>query len=192
MMVSGNAWQWWYKAAGTYARGRVPELGSVLAFRNNMRMPMGHVAVVGSVESSRVITVDHSNWPVGDYRGAVSRGVAVVDVSERNDWTAVRVALGRGDDFGSIYPTHGFIYNRPDHGIIRVAGRAPSPVLPLYPPPRDLRLGVDQVRTDHADRVFEEVAEAPPVAASRRSDSIASAGPVAPSSITVLVFNGGN
>ena len=29
--VGGNAWQWWNNAAGVYARGSVPESGSVLA-----------------------------------------------------------------------------------------------------------------------------------------------------------------
>lgn len=162
MNVSGNAWQWWGNAEGTYARGQVPEAGSVLAFRNNMRMPMGHVAVITRVESPRVVTIDHANWPVGGRRGAVSRGVAVVDVSERNDWSAVRVSLGSGD-FGSIYPTHGFIYNRPDtSGAIRVANRAPAPMLALNSPPRDLRSGADRsTAARYADRAYVEVAEAP-------------------------------
>lgn len=162
MNVSGNAWQWWGNAEGSYARGQVPEAGSVLAFRNNMRMPMGHVAVVSRVESPRVVTIDHANWPVGGRRGAVSRSVAVVDVSERNDWSAVRVSIGSGD-FGSIYPTHGFIYNRPDtSGAIRVANRAPAPMLALNSPPRDLRSGADRSRAArYADRAYVEVAEAP-------------------------------
>jgi surface antigen len=163
MNVSGNAWQWWGNAEGSYARGQMPEAGSVLAFRNNMRMPMGHVAVVSRVESPRVVTIDHANWPVGGRRGAVSRGVAVVDVSERNDWSAVRVSLGGGADFGSIYPTHGFIYNRPDtSGTIRVTNRAPAPMLALNSPPRDLRSGADRSNAArYADRAYVEVAEAP-------------------------------
>ena len=47
--VSGNAWQWWGNAAGVYARGNVPEPGSVLTFRANGRMRLGHVAVVSRV-----------------------------------------------------------------------------------------------------------------------------------------------
>lgn len=162
MTVSGNAWQWWGNAAGTYARGQVPEAGSVLAFRNNMRMPMGHVAVVSRVESPRVVTIDHANWPTGGRRGQVAHGVAVVDVSEQNDWSAVRVALGPGSDFGSIYPTHGFIYNRPDDGVIRVTTRRPAPHLALNTPPRDLRSATDRNRGRTADRTPIEVAEAPP------------------------------
>src|SRR4051794_18134409 len=30
IQVTGNAWQWWEKAEGSYARGSVPEPGSVL------------------------------------------------------------------------------------------------------------------------------------------------------------------
>ena len=94
----------------TYARGRVPEPGSVLAFRANGRMRLGHVAVVTTVVNNREIEIDHANWAG---RG-VARSVPVVDVSENNDWTAVRVGMGRSDAFGSIYPTYGFIYDRPD------------------------------------------------------------------------------
>lgn len=161
MTISGNAWQWWNNAAGSYARGRVPETDSILAFRSNMRMPMGHVAVISQVESQRVVYIDHANWPIGGRRGAVSKGVAVVDVSEHNDWTSVRVALGRGDDFGSIYPTHGFIYNRPDTGAILVSRQTPAPQLALNSPPRDLRPGTDRLRPQYPDRAYEEVAEAP-------------------------------
>ena len=46
-------------------------------------------------------------------RGGVARSIPVVDVSEANDWTAVRVGLGRSGEFGSVYPTYGFIYDRP-------------------------------------------------------------------------------
>ena len=188
MNVSGNAWQWWGNAEGSYARGQVPEAGSVLAFRNNMRMPMGHVAVITRVESPRVVTIDHANWPVGGRRGAVSRGVAVVDVSERNDWSAVRVSLGSGD-FGSIYPTHGFIYNRPDtSGAIRVANRTPAPMLALNSPPRDLRSGADRSNAArYADRAYVEVAEAPAARSSFNTDTqrFTVTLPAAP-------FNGGN
>jgi hypothetical protein len=47
----------------------------------------------------------------------VIRGASVVDVSDRNDWSEVRVQVGRDDSaYGRVYPTHGFIYNRPDNG----------------------------------------------------------------------------
>ena len=88
--LAGNAWQWWDHAAGAYQRGWVPEPGGVLAFRANGRMRMGHVAVVTRVINPREIEIDHANWAG---RG-VALSVPVVDVSENNDWTAVRVGLG--------------------------------------------------------------------------------------------------
>ena len=106
--LSGNARDWWYNAQGVYARGAAPETGSVLSFAPNGRMRLGHVAVVAGTINSRTIVIDQSHW---GQRG-ISRDVQVVDVSEHNDWTAVRVQLGHGGAFGSIYPTHGFIYPR--------------------------------------------------------------------------------
>ncbi len=157
MTVAGNAWQWWENAAGQYARGYVPEPGSILAFRSNGRMPMGHVAVVNHVVNARQVVIDHANWPTsGGGRGGVARNVTVVDVSDRNDWSAVRVELGRSGDYGSVYPTHGFIYDRPDTGIVRTATRSPTPQLALNPAPRDLRSGSYRGR-----QAYEEVAEAP-------------------------------
>lgn len=158
--VAGNAWQWWQNAAGEYARGHVPEPGSVLSFRNNGRMPMGHVAVVRHIVNARQIVIDHANWPTSGGRGGVARNVTVVDVSDLNDWSAVRVELGRSGDYGSVYPTNGFIYNRPDTGVIRAATRHPTPLLALNPAPRDLRPASSQ--SSPAPRVsYDEVAEAP-------------------------------
>ena len=115
MNVSGDARMWWHNAAATYARGQTPERGSVLAFMSSGGMARGHVAVVSRVVNPRTIEIDHANWAgPGIRRGAVMRGVTVVDVSDRNDWTSVRVQVGHNiDNFGRTYPTHGFIYNRP-------------------------------------------------------------------------------
>ncbi len=146
--VAGNAWQWWANAAGLYERGSLPEAGGVLVFQSNRHMHLGHVAVVSRVLNPRMIEIDQSNWPTG--RG-VTRRVPVVDVSERNDWTAVRVALGQSDRFGSIYPTYGFIYARRDSGRLIAADWQPAPLPPLNPAPSDLR-GLDR---------DEQVAEAP-------------------------------
>jgi hypothetical protein len=64
--------------------------------------------------------------------------MVVKDVSEDNDWSAVRVQLAHEDAFGSIYPTHGFIYPRADTGVIeQAAERAPMPMLDAAP--ADLR-----------------------------------------------------
>ncbi len=148
IQLSGNANTWWYHAAGVYARGSQPEPGSVLNFRANGRMRMGHVAVVTNVVNSRTIEIDQANW---GGPGAVSRGVSVVDVSPANDWSAVRVGLGHTGDFGAVYPTYGFIYNRPDNGVMVAADQPSAPIAGLNPAPADLRSRVQ----------VEEVAEAP-------------------------------
>jgi hypothetical protein len=157
--VAGNAWQWWDNAAGRYARGRQPEPGSVLSFSANGRMRLGHVAVVARVVNAREIEVDQANWWGPGMRGGVSRGMPVVDVSENNDWTAVRVGLGHSGEFGSVYPTNGFIYDRPDTGTMVAAVSAPAPKPALNPAPADLRPWAQ--RADFS--TYDEVAEAPPV-----------------------------
>ena len=143
--LSGNAANWWQNAEGVYARGAAPEPGSVLNFRANQRMRLGHVAVVTDVLDSRTIQIDQSHWNAN----GISRDVTVVDVSENNDWTAVRVAIGHGGSFGAIYPTYGFIYARPDTG--RMVTARSDVIVPrtANPAPADLR-GTT------------EVAEAPP------------------------------
>ena len=112
--LTGNAVNWWDNAAGIYERGARPEVGSILNFRGTGRMRLGHVAVVSNVVDSHTVQIDHANW---SGRGVVTRNVTVVDVSASNDWSAVRVAMGNGE-FGSVYPTYGFIYDRPDKGTM--------------------------------------------------------------------------
>jgi len=114
--VSGNGGTWWHNAAGLYQRGHRPEPGSILVFRASGGMRSGHVAVVERQISPREITVHHANWEgPGIRKGTVTRNIAVVDVSEANDWTAVRVQVGyNAGTFGRVYPTYGFIFNRPD------------------------------------------------------------------------------
>ncbi len=153
VQLSGNAVDWWDNAAGIYARGQRPEIGSVLSFQANGRMHLGHVAVVRNVVDSRTIIIDQSHW---NSRG-ISRNVSVVDVSEDNDWSAVRVAMARADTYGSIYPTNGFIYPRPDQGrIVTAVEHAPLPR--LDPAPSDLRVAA--ARTSGGSS-FDEVALAP-------------------------------
>ncbi len=112
--LTGNAANWWDNAAGVYERGARPEVGSVLNFRGTRRMHLGHVAVVSNVLDSHTVQIDHANW---SGRGVITRNVTVVDVSPSNDWSAVRVAMGNGE-FGNVYPTYGFIYDRPDKGTM--------------------------------------------------------------------------
>ena len=162
--LAGNAGTWWDHAAGVYQRGAKPELGSVLNFRSTGRMRMGHVAIVPTVINGRVLEIDHANW---DARGRISRGVRVVDVSEGNDWSAVRVALGSGD-YGSVYPTYGFIYDRPDRGTMIANTRSePTTVLAsaAAPAPAQPALRTAVLRVTTPAEEFEELAEAPDEAA---------------------------
>jgi surface antigen len=157
IQVVGNAWQWWSRAAGVYARGNRPEVGAVLNFRSNARMPLGHVAVVDQIVNAREIRIQHANWPLNGLSGRISSGVTVVDVSEANNWSAVRVELGRSADFGSVYPTYGFIYKRPDTGVMVANNTPPAPQPNINPVPSDLRPRAE--RPWHTS--VEEVAQAP-------------------------------
>ena len=151
--LAGNAATWWGAAEGVYERGARPEVGSILNFRATGRMHMGHVAVVSSVVNARTVLIDHANW---SGRGSVSHDTSVIDVSPANDWTAVRVGLNRGDEFGSIYPTYGFIYDRPDHGtMVANNGVSPTPVGNAA-----LRATPDRMMVASTVQEPEEVAEA--------------------------------
>jgi surface antigen len=127
MAISGNGGDWWYNAAGSYDRGNRPEPGSIMAFRSSHGMSRGHVAVVSRVLSARHVLIDHANWGgPGIRKGSVMHNVSVVDVSDDNDWTAVRVQSGYDSGaYGRTYPTYGFIYNRPDgdRGPVYAASR---------------------------------------------------------------------
>jgi hypothetical protein len=114
MSISGDGRMWWHNAAGVYARGQRPEPGSVLAFPGSGAMSRGHVAVVERIVDAREIHIHHANWGgPGLRRGQVMRGVRVIDVSDNNDWTAVRVQVGHDrSNFGRTYRTYGFIHNR--------------------------------------------------------------------------------
>ena len=160
--LSGNAYQWWDNAEGLYQRGNRPEVGSVLNFRSNGRMRLGHVAVVSNVIDGRNVEIDHANWAgPGASRGRVSRNINVVDVSPGNDWSAVRVALGQSDTFGSIYPTYGFIYDRPDRGTM-LANAGTAPALALNPAPSDLRPSRERFQLQDVEEVAEAADEVRP------------------------------
>lgn len=103
--LRGNARTWWSQAAGVYDRGHTPKVGAVMAFSASRVMPMGHVAVVSQVVSSREIRIDHANWK----RNQVSLGMTAIDVSDKNDWSRVRVESVPGQA-GRINPVAGFIY----------------------------------------------------------------------------------
>jgi surface antigen len=102
----GAAGSWWDEAAGRYQRGQMPAVGSILVFRRTGHIPSGHVAVVSKVIGANEILVDHANWR----RGAVSHDMPVVDTSPNHDWTMVAVMDQGSGQFGSDYPTYGFVY----------------------------------------------------------------------------------
>lgn len=154
--LSGDAGTWWNNASGLYERGARPEVGSILNFRATGHMRMGHVAVVTNVISGRHIEIDHANWGAP---GRISRNIDVVDVSPSNDWTQVRVALSQAEDYGSTYPTFGFIYDRPDHGTM-VANNEPVPMPSLTSAPSNFGVTSDRISLASASTAPEEVAEA--------------------------------
>lgn len=151
MAISGNGRDWWHNAAGLYARGNQPEVGSILAFPGSGAMRLGHVSVVERVVSSRELLVHHANWGGPGIRpGTIMRGVSVIDASPSNDWSQVRVQTGyTTENYGRSYPVYGFIYNRPDvTGGTMMAGRSPLRVNAA----QAARLGLEEVAQAPARR----------------------------------------
>ena len=109
--LRGDAWTWWKKADGRYEKGKSPRPGAVLVLSKTRRLTFGHLAVVAQVVDSRTIVVHQANWLNG---GRIHRYTPVRDVSENNDWSAVRVWYTPGRTMGSrTYPAYGFIYPDP-------------------------------------------------------------------------------
>ena len=106
MRLSGDGADWWAASSGRYAHASRPEVGSVLVFRRTSRLRSGHVSVVSRVLDDRRIDVIQANWVPGE----LDLDQLVVDVSEANDWTAVRVWYPPTRRMGvHVYPTYGFI-----------------------------------------------------------------------------------
>lgn len=129
--IRGDAWTWWSSAVGSYDRGQTPRVGAVVVFQKTRMMHHGHVAVVTQVVNSREVLVDHANWGsrrTGG-RGQIAKGMSVVDISPRNDWSQVRVWNRRSDDYGTrVYPTYGFIYAPGSHAAhVQMASYIPEP-----------------------------------------------------------------
>jgi surface antigen len=102
----GEAATWWDNAAGTYRRAARPEVGGVLVFRRSSRLPSGHVSVVSRVINARQIEVIQANWVPEQ----LDQDQLVVDVSERNDWSEVRVWYPPINQIGShTYSAYGFV-----------------------------------------------------------------------------------
>ena len=118
MQIFGDAWTWWEKATDKYDEGHAPKPGAVLVFRSQGKMKLGHVAVVSQVITDRYIQVNHANWsPVAGHRGRVEENVNVMDVSDKGDWSKVKVWYGPLNDLGTtVYSTYGFIYQAAQSG----------------------------------------------------------------------------
>jgi surface antigen len=122
--LRGDAYTWWDKAAGTYARGQDPLEGAVLVL-NGYSKHRAHVAVVRKIVSPREIRIDHANW-LDD--GAVYVNDPVVDVSDANDWSQVKVWNIRSGSWGTrTYHVQGFIGPGPETGSPLVASYRPAP-----------------------------------------------------------------
>ena len=102
----GDANDWWSAASGRYRRGKSPEIGAVLVLPRQDRLPAGPVGVVSAGLAARQIHVIQANWE----KDMVDQDQLVVDVSERNDWTAIRVWYPPVNQMGShTYRAYGFI-----------------------------------------------------------------------------------
>lgn len=121
IQIFGNAGTWWNQADGRYERGNAPEAGAVLVFKATGRMRYGHVATVTEVVDARTVRVTHANWsPINGSRGQVEENVEIVDVSDANDWSEVRVWYAPLSDLGNgSHPTYGFVY--PDAQAVQLA-----------------------------------------------------------------------
>jgi hypothetical protein len=106
----GDAWSWWDRANGRYARGATPQPGAVLVFKR-FHGSLGHRAVVRRVAGPRLIVVDHADW-LND--GNIHVATPVADVSPDGDWSQLRVWYSPGIAWGvRVYGAYGFIYPDP-------------------------------------------------------------------------------
>lgn len=119
--IFGDAWTWWTQGSKKYETGKTPRPGAVMVFPKQGKMGRGHVAVVSQIITERYIQITHANWsPVNGRRGQVEKDVNVMDVSEKGDWSKVKVWYGPLNDFGtSVYQTNGFIYQDTVEGQAR-------------------------------------------------------------------------
>ncbi len=123
--IYGDAWTWWDKAAGKYARGAAPAGGAVMVLHDYAGPNHGHVAVVRRIVSSREIRIDHANW-LND--GSIFLNNPVMDISPGNDWSQVRVFNIKTGGWGAkVYPVKGFIGSGSDTVPRAPALAAPQP-----------------------------------------------------------------
>ncbi len=113
--IHGDAYTWWDKAGGVYARGNDPVEGAVLVLTGYSRH-RAHVAVVRKIVTAREIRIDHANW-LDD--GAIYVNDPVIDVSENNDWSVVKVWNIRSGSWGTrTYTVQGFIGPGRDNPLV--------------------------------------------------------------------------
>jgi len=107
LQIFGDARLWWERAHNLYARIAEPVSEAVMVFSGSARIRKGHVAVVTAILGPREIKVDHANW---QNHGEIDLNMPVLDVSEKNDWSRVRVWDPKTNAFGArIYAISGFI-----------------------------------------------------------------------------------
>lgn len=132
IQIYGDALTWWDQAEGRYARGHKPKVGAVMSFAPFGNMELGHVAAVSKIIDSRNVLLRHANWsPIDGRRGQIEDNVRAVDVSERNDWSEVRVWYAPIENLGTTaWPVNGFIYpekpGRKEAFTLLASARVPS------------------------------------------------------------------
>jgi hypothetical protein len=105
--IFGDAKYWWERARNLYARAAQPLEEAVMVFSGSARLKRGHLAVVSQIVSPREIRVEQANWL---NKGEIDHATPVLDVSEKNDWSKVRVWDVPSRQFGSrVYAISGFI-----------------------------------------------------------------------------------
>lgn len=126
--IYGDAWTWWDKAAGHYARGNQPRPGAVIVFARSARLQLGHVAVVSRVVDDRVLMITHANWSrINGARGHVEQDVTLTDVSAAGDWSLVKLWFRDNGGLGSSsYAVSGFIYAPAKAAAPEVTAPAPD------------------------------------------------------------------
>jgi surface antigen len=107
LAVFGDAKLWWARAKNLYEEFAEPAVDAVMVFSGSKRIRKGHVAVVTKIVSAREVIVDHANW---QNRGEIDHNTPVLDVSAKNDWSAVRVWDINSRQWGArVYKLSGFI-----------------------------------------------------------------------------------
>ena len=119
--IHGDAYTWWNKAEGRYARSSTPSSGAVMVLEGYSSSNRGHVAVVRRIVSAREIRVDHANWL---NNGAIFLDDPVADISPDNDWSQVLVWNIETHAWGiHTYNVQGFIGPSGSGDRTRVAER---------------------------------------------------------------------